>query len=158
MSGVICKYHSHRTTGKNGVQHRNDSNIEVLDMTEYVFVYGTLMMGFHNHESFGFNANTRFVSRAALQGAVMFDMGFYPCIVLTGNPNNMVHGELYHYCDMECRERVSIMEFGAGFDEEVVTIDGIPASVFVYREKPEGVPWIPGGDWCVYSGGKANVR
>ncbi|HPQ55492.1 MAG TPA: gamma-glutamylcyclotransferase [Spirochaetota bacterium] len=127
-------------------------------MSEYIFVYGSLMKGFHNHDSFSFSSSTHFVCRAVLQGAVMFDMGFYPCVVLTGNPNNSVCGEVYRYHDMECRQRVQLMEYGAGFDEEVVTVDGIKASVFVYREKPEGVPWIPGGDWRVHSKGRVNMR
>lgn len=59
---------------------------------ELVFVYGSLMRGMANH---GQMAGCRFAGRAILQGLALFDLGPFPMATASGEPTDLLHGELY---------------------------------------------------------------
>ena len=112
-----------------------------------VFIYGSIKCGFYNHSRFGFNQNTNFLGEAVLKRAKMYNLGSYPCIVLTENENDLVYGELYEYLDSETERQIRLMEEGAGYKEVKVIINGIEAKTFVFNKPSENSALIESGKW-----------
>ena len=77
----------------------------------------------------------------------MYDLGGYPCILLSGNPADLVHGELYVLQEGKCRKAITAMEINAGFVEDVVLIETDQAIAFVYKNKPARASLIKNGCW-----------
>lgn len=121
--------------------------IDIPEATTPLFVYGTLKMGFYNHNRFGFDQKSFYWGEAVLKGALMYDLGSYPCIVLTGKENDLVHGELYEIFDSSCDNNIHNMEVGAGYRKELVDINGISTAVYVYNEIHSGARLIEKGLW-----------
>lgn len=111
-----------------------------------VFIYGSLKKGFFNHARFDFDKKTKFLGNAILKGAKMYDLGSYPCIVLTSNKTDVVHGELYEYLDSECEEKIKNMELGAGYTEVEVDISGEKYKTFIFEKDPNK-QIVENGNW-----------
>lgn len=112
-----------------------------------IFVYGTLKEGCYNHTRFGFDKGTKFLEDAVLRGARMYDLGEYPCVVLTGNEEEQVHGEVYEFVDDACEKEIRRMEFGSGYVEREVRVNSYTATIFVYLNPPEDARSIESGRW-----------
>ena len=113
---------------------------------ETFFIYGSLKRGFPNHDRFDFDKKSRFLGEATLNGARMYDLGPFPCVVLTNDPKDAVHGEIYEVTDDECASMIRRMERGAGYVETKVEANGREAATFVYDGVQEA-PAIPDGTW-----------
>lgn len=57
-----------------------------------VFVYGSLKKGFYNHSLI---APFEQVAKGTINGK-MYSLGAFPAIVLSDNPEELVHGEIYN--------------------------------------------------------------
>ena len=114
-----------------------------------VFTYGTLKKGFYNHKTRGFDENTTFIKKAKLIGAQMYNLGYYPCIVLTGNDKDIIQGEIYEYKTKDSYTELGIrsMELGSGYVEKEVIIDGMNVKVYIFEQKPKYGTLIKSGIW-----------
>ncbi len=112
-----------------------------------VFIYGSLKRGHYNHTRFNFHTRTWYWGEAVLTGAALYNLGTYPCLVMTGNQEDTVRGELYEYLDDSCRNMIHEMEFGAGYRIYDVEVEGEHAETYVFNSVPEGARIVEGGVW-----------
>jgi len=63
-------------------------------ISDRLFVYGTLMRGFDHPMARLLSANADFVGEAQCRGR-LYLVKHYPGLVLSGDPADIVHGELY---------------------------------------------------------------
>ena len=63
-------------------------------MLEYLFVYGTLMRGFDHPMSRLLSQNAEFIGEAQCRGR-LYLIRHYPGLLLSDQPGDVVHGELY---------------------------------------------------------------
>ena len=65
---------------------------------DYLFVYGTLMRDLNNGMSRFLQNNSEFVGNGYFYGK-LFDLGWYPGAVESGEPNEYVHGNIFKLKD-----------------------------------------------------------
>ena len=121
------------------------------------FVYGSFRKGHYNHVRFGFTDNVLFVNSAVLCGAQMYDLGDYPCIVLTHNPEHKVIGEIYEFCSESLEQRICHIEIGAGYSVVKALIGAERVRTFVFDSVPDEGLLVDSGDWDLHCG-KATRR
>ena len=81
---------SEKFTGSWGESYESEiREINECFSTRKVFVYGTLMKGEANH---GYLEKSIYLGKATIKGYEMYDVGWYPAIVLA---DNLIIGELY---------------------------------------------------------------
>ena len=95
-----------------------------------IFIYGSIRKGNYNHSRFGFDKKTKFLGEDLLKGALIYNLGSYPCIVLTNNEKDVVYGELYEYLDEDCEkmikrmeERIKLSKLKGGLGKKVTVVD-----------------------------------
>lgn len=118
-----------------------------MDKKRKIFVYGTLRKGNYNHVYLHFNLKTKYLGTTILKKAKMFNLGYYPCVVLTGNPTETVVGELYEFIDPEFEDLIRQMELSARYIEKIVTIDREKYSIYIFENEPRNAEIIDSGDW-----------
>jgi len=91
---------------------------EKISDRKLIFVYGTLLRGFSNHELITSDKTHRFVGDATIKGFKMADLGCYPAIYHTGNDDDLIEGEIFDI-SAEKFERIRMMEQGAGYKVSV---------------------------------------
>lgn len=100
----------------------------------FVFFYGTLKRGHHNHNRF-IKGASRFVSEATVPGAILLTDGVLPYCVKTGQENDQVQGEVFQISE-ECLLELDRLEnHPHWYQRERVTIDvntGKPLETWVY--------------------------
>lgn len=108
-----------------------------------IFVYGTLMKGQYNHDSYLDNAE--FMGNAELSNYEMYDLGSYPGIV-AGYGN--VVGEVYHVSADELKKIDLLEGEGLLYDRKLINPiigdERIYACVYIYKGKVEGCKKISG--------------
>jgi len=117
----------------------------------YLFVYGTLRRGLENQFSSLLAANAEFVDEARMPGR-MYDFGWHPVAVPSGEPDEWVHGEVFRLNDagssiLETLDRYEGPEFGRV--SALVTCAAGPelkAWVYVYQGTRTGHR-ILSGNW-----------
>jgi len=112
-----------------------------------VFVYGSLMRGFHNHRLL---ADATFVGEnRTVPGFAMWSMGAYPAV--TRNPGGTaVPGEVYEV-DAETLTALDQLEgHPVHYRRESVRLaDGTEAWVYLYPAPPDRAS-VPGNDWRAF--------
>lgn len=63
-------------------------------MPDHLFVYGTLKSSFKNEISNLLAANAKFIAKACINGR-LYEIAGYPGLVLSKDPVDLVHGEVY---------------------------------------------------------------
>lgn len=115
-----------------------------------VFVYGSLMHGYANHDLL-VRAGAEFVGEEGLShGYTMVDVGMYPGILNSGT--QAISGELYRVDD-ETLAELDILEGAPTLYERkrVRTESGLRAWVYILRpEHARGLAMVPGGSWREY--------
>ncbi len=111
-----------------------------------LFVYGTLRRGDNNDERWELDRRARFLGQTTLRGARLFDLGSYPCLVLTTNPEHRVVGELFEI-EQQVFEGIQAMEEEAQYVTVTVETEVGPATAFVFESVPPGARLIESGDW-----------
>jgi gamma-glutamylaminecyclotransferase len=118
-----------------------------------VFVYGSLMSGFHNHRLLqGPGAEFVRADRTAETACVMHDLGAYPAVVLAAGPGRApVVGEVYEV-DAATLARLDRLEgYPRLYDRKEVRLEGGGfAWMYVMREAPSGSPAVAGNDWWAH--------
>ncbi len=79
-----------------------------------LFVYGTLRSGEYNDDRWQLARHARAGGATTLNGAVLFDLGPYPCMVLTDDRRRVVVGELFEI-DRALFDRIAAMEGKSGY-------------------------------------------
>lgn len=124
--------------------------------------YGTLRGGQYNFNRFIKDSGKTFEGKEVLKGYKMFSFGAFPFVVPTGNEEDVIVVELYEVPDeLVCRS-INMMELGAGYGVEEVTINDKVYWLYVYPNNWEyskrGYPEIPGGDWVEYKQAEAKAN
>ena len=78
-----------------------------------VFIYGSLKKGFYNHLPCRMDEG-EFLGEASVSGAQLFSLGAYPCVILTADEADKIHGEVYELPD-HIVAPIDEMELGAGY-------------------------------------------
>lgn len=129
-------------------------------MLNYVFVYGTLMKGeqrFNHPAIIPFRSG---IKEGHIIGAELYDLGDYPGMVLTGNKDAIVYGEVQEFISIE--RIIKILDRLERFNptdlksslfrrEEVNVIleDGkeLRAYAYIYNQPIKNAKKIPSGRW-----------
>lgn len=127
-------------------------------MSEFVFLYGSLMRGFEMHDSLDLPSMTEFMGEAQCRGR-LYDLGGYPGMTLEGT--GRVQGELYRVqqegtIDTIDRHEGYYPETREGSTyvrrlEEMVDRD-LKAWVYVYNGSTNGHEVIESGSWREHLG------
>jgi gamma-glutamylcyclotransferase (GGCT)/AIG2-like uncharacterized protein YtfP len=127
-------------------------------MSEFVFLYGSLMRGFEMHDALDLPTMTEFAGGAQCKGR-LYDLGEYPGMTLEGN--GRVQGELYRVrsegaIDLIDRHEGYYPETREGSTyvrrlEEMVDRD-MKAWVYVYNGSTDGHEVIESGSWREHLG------
>ena len=125
--------------------------------SDLLFVYGTLMRGFEHPMARLLAANADFVGEARCRGR-LYLVKHYPGLVLSDDPAELVHGEVYRLRapDELLREFDMYEACGEGFAPpteylrrmlQVTLADGavMEAWTFVYNWPVDGLPRIESG-------------
>jgi len=125
-------------------------------MSDYVFLYGTLMRGFESHDSLGVSERAEFAGEGHCVGT-LYDLDDYPGMTLEGD--GRVRGELYRGGDdlLEDIDRFA-RYYPESYDdsvyvrhlEQVVDRD-LDAWVYVYNLPIEDGTVVESGDWREYA-------
>ena len=113
-----------------------------------IFVYGTLMRGERNHRLI---ALQECEGEGIIRGFDLYNLGHYPGIRPSDNPEYVVHGEVYLVDDLTL-ERVNELE-GEGslyllqFTEVVMKDKTVYAGVYVYNHECRESNRIHSGCW-----------
>lgn len=125
-----------------------------MDKNRRIFVYGSLRRQEYNHSrvnNWGFG-ELKHVADGFIRGAKLYNLGSYPCIVPSENPEDRVVGEVYDVPE-ELWRRIDGMEQGAGYEAKDVLVQGedvaIDALAYFYRfgDELSDKQLIPSGDW-----------
>lgn len=135
----------------------------------HLFVYGTLLNA-PMHEMFAIlKQRARYLGRARAQGR-MFDLGAYPGIVISNQPEDHVVGELYSLDPALAAKTWHALDEYEGCAEtdpepheyerrliRVVGDDGreMNAWAYVLRQVPEKAVIVPGGDYLAWRKNKS---
>ncbi len=125
--------------------------------SDHLFVYGTLMRGFDHPMARLLSANADFVGEAACRGR-LYLVKHYPGLVLSEDPAELVHGELYRLREPDAllREFDMYEACGEGFAQpteylrrmlQAALKDGASreAWTYVYNWPVEHLPRIASG-------------
>lgn len=117
-----------------------------------LFVYGTLRPGYYNYDRYRLASIARHRGVTVVRGARLFDLGSYPCMVLTSDVRREVTGELLDLADDRVFDRIRRMEEEAGYRTVTVDTAAGPAVTFVFDRPPAGAVEMPSGDWAEKAG------
>jgi gamma-glutamylcyclotransferase (GGCT)/AIG2-like uncharacterized protein YtfP len=125
--------------------------------SDRLFVYGTLMRGFENPMAQLLSRSADLIGEARCRGRI-YRMQYYPGLLLSDDPADIVFGELYRLRvgDALLRELDMYEACGEGFAEPTeyvrqmlsVTLDdgsAVDAWTYVYNWPVEGMPRIASG-------------
>lgn len=118
-------------------------------MTHRVFVYGTLLSGFHNHERCLRTGKRLGATRTANAHYRMVDVNYFPGVFLDGT--DAIVGEVYEVDD-RTMERLDRLEgFPFMYTRVEVDLEGHGnAWMYIYNRTAERLPTIPNGDFRAY--------
>lgn len=121
-------------------------------VTQCLFVYGTLKRGFSNPWSRRLWSHARFAGEASLPGR-LYDLGPFPAFVEDASSGTLVHGEVAELSDPGLLAQLDHYE-GAQYARLLRRArmhDGREreAWVYVWRAPLANARFIPGGRWPV---------
>jgi gamma-glutamylaminecyclotransferase len=97
--------------------------------THFVFVYGSLMKGFHNHD---FLWEAKFIKETTTKDKYrMISMGGFPAVLKT-HSDYKIHGEVYEIDDYALEELDHLEGNGSFYKREQIRVDGFGKPVWIY--------------------------
>ncbi|WP_454802388.1 gamma-glutamylcyclotransferase family protein [Mucilaginibacter phyllosphaerae] len=130
-------------------------------MTDLLFVYGTLLRKGNPFANYLLQ-NSNYVFAGKIKG-ILYDIGEYPGLIITGNNHNYVYGSIYKLRQPEENLKIIDDYEGVGLDQEqpnlytrqsakIISETGaVDAWVYVYNRPVDGLPIIPSGNYMEYS-------
>jgi gamma-glutamylcyclotransferase (GGCT)/AIG2-like uncharacterized protein YtfP len=113
-------------------------------------MYGTLKRGFNYHKHYALDENAKFLGSVVLKGARLYKQRPnypLPFVVMTGDDNDHVMGELFEFTNDVTERMIYSMETYSGYEPVEVSIGEHKATVFTWDEPwPESV-LIESGNW-----------
>lgn len=125
-----------------------------------LFVYGTLLSGFTNTFRQLMESQTSFLSKGTIQGR-LYDLGNYPGLVLSNEPNAIVFGEVYQVHqeslikELDLYENYRHNDASSLYLRSVQTIvlndeQSVEAMVYTYNKSVDNAIRIIDGDYHTY--------
>lgn len=117
--------------------------------TRKCLVYGSLRnkeyncKRFQNYYPGGFN----YESTTTVKGFDLFDLGSYPGIKRSSNPDKELTVDIFN-CSEECYRSIRAMELGAGYSELLINLEGVDHVIYLYNGNPTKL--VESGDWSKY--------
>ena len=114
--------------------------------TNYMLSFGSLRQ--HSKRGYNFQrfGGQEYIETIVLDGYEMFDLGSYPTVCVG---NGLITCELHSVSD-DAWKRICSMEKGAGYQEKIVKVGDIDATIFVW-DKAEieryNLPKVANGNW-----------
>ena len=96
---------------------------------EYVFVYGSLKSGLHNHRVLGDSLYV--MSTHTKEKFLMISLGTFPAVILD-EPEYKIAGEVYEVNDKILRNLDHLEGNNKFYKRKLVRVDGMKAKVWVY--------------------------
>ena len=95
------------------------------------FVYGTLKNGYRNHRLL---ENSKFVGNGEIKGFALYDLGSFPAIVDSENPEEIILGELYEIDEPTLASLDHLESEGHLYKRRLVNVavDGNELDAYVY--------------------------
>lgn len=109
-----------------------------LALTNLVFVYGTLMPGEPNSHVITDLSKGQFLGSGSISGWALWDLGAFPCITETGNPQDRVWGHYYMVDTMKHLDRLE--GYPRFYDRKVVSVNSgnkTPCWVYYHESTPQ---------------------
>ena len=111
-----------------------------------MFVYGTLMKG---RSASHYMQDADFLGEATISGFAIYDLGWYPGILL--RENSFVHGEVYLVSEEMLKDMDRYEGEGFLYARQTVAVTGIngfpEAQAYVYLRPIDEAQRIPEGGW-----------
>ncbi len=127
-------------------------------MIPHIFVYGTLLCGARHPMGARLARESRLLGEATIQGR-LYSLGRYPGLVESGDPADVVHGEVYtlnspaatlawldayegisgHAADNEYERCARVVHLASG--------TGVTTWVYLYRAPVTGRAAVAGAQW-----------
>ncbi len=130
--------------------------------SEFLFVYGTLRKALNHPLSHFLMGNATFEGMATVYGK-LYDVGRYPALTSSNNPDDAVVGEVYRLKDVsDVLSKLDDYEGCGPNDAEPTQYRRLPMQatmsnhekvqtwVYVYNWTTEGLTLIPDGDYMAY--------
>jgi gamma-glutamylcyclotransferase (GGCT)/AIG2-like uncharacterized protein YtfP len=112
-----------------------------------VAFYGSLRKGCYNYNHFKTGLTER--GQAELSGFQLFSLGAYPCIIRSDDPADKVVIDLFE-ANEETFQRIHRMELGAGYNAEVVEVNGEDYTIYTFPQNQReylATRRVNSGDW-----------
>ena len=113
---------------------------------QYILVFGSLRLKSNRGFNYGRCGQQVFIKQIKLQGFELYDLGSYPTVCAG---EGTITAEL-HGVDETTFLRIKNMENSAGYQERLINIDGIDATIFVWEKKDIiklKLDKVESGDW-----------
>jgi gamma-glutamylcyclotransferase (GGCT)/AIG2-like uncharacterized protein YtfP len=114
---------------------------------KHILVFGSLRKNSKRGYNFDRCGKQVFIKQIKLQGFELYDWGAFPTVC---EGIGEITAEL-HSVDETTFARIERMELGAGYQERLINIDGIDATIFVWAKKDIiklKLDKVESGDWA----------
>lgn len=117
-----------------------------------IVVYGSLREGEYNADRFRRNygaENFKYIRTTTITGYNIFDLGSYPGLKISNDPNSKVIVDIMEVSD-ECFQSIEWMEHGAGYSTIKVVDDETGQKFPAYMYEYSATDLVESGDWVKY--------
>lgn len=122
-----------------------------------ILTYGSLRKNEYNFDRFKaiYGPNFNYLSSIIIKGYDLYDLGSYPGIKESENPNKDLQVDIME-CGDDCYNSIKRMELGAGYTTKNIEIDGEDHTIYIYQGNPRKL--VESGDWSKYLHEKKLVK
>jgi gamma-glutamylcyclotransferase (GGCT)/AIG2-like uncharacterized protein YtfP len=118
-------------------------------MNTRVFVYGTLLSGLGNHDLL---KDSELIAKDVLLGGFqMYDVGYFPACIHTGNMNDTIIGEIYKI-NKKTLERLDFLEgYPDHYNRIQISDMKAPTWIYMWETMRDNLEQVWSGNWrqCV---------
>jgi len=116
-----------------------------------VFVYGSLKRGYPNHRYLEGN-NSEFLGESTLVGHRLYHVSFFPGLVESEDPREIVHGETYDVSQVTLSVLDQLEGEGYLYKRQLITVllDNVPVEAYAYLwlpRIPEDIEKVENNNW-----------
>jgi gamma-glutamylcyclotransferase (GGCT)/AIG2-like uncharacterized protein YtfP len=119
-----------------------------VENSKTICVYGSLRVGDYNNDRFA-GSDMKHIKTTKITGYELYSLGPYPCAVKTDNPEDELIVDILEVSDRKY-QGITAMEHGAGYHSSQIEVDGIDATIYLFKTPPTFAPLVESGDWIKY--------